>query len=232
MGRKPLQERIEPPILMSRLMAFVMATAAVVLVVLLITLDKMFPLNRPQIFFLTTQGINDKEITLTQMPEDLDGYKRQFIREYIRYRNEIIPNISIMRARWAPTPNGIIKSRSTDAIFGNFADTEMVAIIRQGDLDEPLTISCDVEFPAKNAVVSKVGEPNTYVASFDYVCEYGDLAPQKYVQKYQIIVKLESTEKTAIKWAERMENPLGFRVSGYTVANGQSDPLNWTQNEE
>ena len=60
-----MQERIEPPILISRLMTFVMATAVVVLGVLIFTLDKMFPLNRPQIFVLTSQNLNDKEITLT-----------------------------------------------------------------------------------------------------------------------------------------------------------------------
>ena len=50
-----MADRIEPPILLSRLMTFVFAAALVVVVVLVVTLAKMFPLNRPQIFFLTTQ---------------------------------------------------------------------------------------------------------------------------------------------------------------------------------
>ena len=96
-----MPERIEPPVLISRLMTFVMATALVVLGVLVWTLDKMFPLNRPQVFFLTSQNLTDKELTLTQMPENLDDYKKQFIREYVRERNEIVPDLAIMRAKWA-----------------------------------------------------------------------------------------------------------------------------------
>ena len=221
-----MQERIEPPILISRLMAFVMATALVVLVVLLVTLDKMFPLNRPQVFFLTTQELGDKELTLTQIPENLEDYKKHFIREYVRYRNEIIPDMSIMRARWAPVSSGIIKSRSTDTVFGKFADTEMVNVIRRENLDEAFTVKCSVEFPRNDAVVlPKIDEKNTYIVDFSYVCSYGDSDSVEHIESYEIKITLESTEKTAVKWAERMENPLGFRVTKYEVLNGQPDPL-------
>ena len=64
-----MQERIEPPILISRLMTFVMATALVVLGVLVFTLDKMFPLERPQVFFLDTQRMEDKELILTKISD-------------------------------------------------------------------------------------------------------------------------------------------------------------------
>ena len=115
-----MPERIEPPVLISRLMTLVMATALVVLGVLVWTLDKMFPLNRPQVFFLTTQNIRDKELTLTKMPtENLDAYKHQFIREYVRERNEIVPDISKMREKWAYSDDGVIKTRSTDAGLAN-----------------------------------------------------------------------------------------------------------------
>ena len=59
----------------------------------------------------------------------------------------------------------------------------------------------------------------------------------EYRKPYKLRVKLESKAENAIRWAERMENPLGFRVSDYNVIDAagnvldleQNDPLNWTR---
>lgn len=222
-----MQERIEPPILISRLMTFVMATALVVLVVLVITLDKMFPLNRPQVFFLTTENMADKELTLTKIPENLAGYKMEFVKEYVRQRNEIVPDLAIMRARWATGDDGIVKTRSADAVFGEFLLTDMVNIVNQ-DLDEPFNIQCRVEFPEHHEVVLKVGTKDTYTVQFWYFCKDGSLGDQEYRQEFIVDVTLETTAQNAIRWAERMENPLGVRVNGYQVVKGGRDPLNWS----
>jgi len=222
-----LQERMEPPILMSRLMTFVMATALVVLVVLVITLDKMFPLNRPQVFFLTTENLQDKQLTLTEIPENMDDYQKSFVMEYVRERNEVVPDLAIMRAKWANSDNGIIKTRSTDDVFGDFVMTNMVNIIRQ-DFDTPFNVKCDVEFYEHQPVIKNVNKKDTYTVRFGYVCDYGAMDGKKYVQNYAIDVTLASTAGDAVRWAERMENPLGFRVSNYEIINNQDDPLNWT----
>lgn len=225
-----MQERIEPPILISRLMTFVMATALVVLVVLVVTLDKMFPLNRPQVFFLTTENMADKELTLTKIPEDLAKYRVEFVKDYVRQRNEIVPDLAIMRARWAMGDDGIIKTRSTDAVFGKFLLTDMVNIVNQ-DLDEAFNITCDVEFHQNYPVVLKVGTNDTYTVKFAYKCRDGFLGDQEYIQEFVIDVTLETTAQNSIRWAERMENPLGVRVSGYEIIKGDKDPLNWTEVE-
>jgi len=217
-----------------------MATALVVLGVLVWTLDEMFPLNRPQVFFLTSQNVRDKELTLTEMPtKNLDEYKKQFIREYVRERNEIVPDVSQMRKKWAYSDDGVVKTRSTDAVFGKFVMTDMVNIIRQ-DLDEAFDISCAVEYPAgRLSVVDDVNsnDTDTYIVTFTYVCNYGPLGDMEYRKPYKLRVKLESNAKNAIRWAERMENPLGFRVADYNVIDThgnimdleQNDPLNWTR---
>ena len=232
-----MQNRIEPPILISRLMTFVMAVASVVLFVLVLTLDKMFPLNRPQVFFLTTQMTENRELTLTEMPkpQDLTKYKVDFIREYVRERNEIVPDLAIMRAKWANSSTGTVKTRSSDAVFGKFAMTDMVNIIRQ-DLDEAFNIKCDVEFPEKFYVVPQTNAQDTYTVNFTYICRYGALKNQQYIQQYKLRVKLQSMAAGAVKWADRMENPLGIRVIEYDVIDNQGrvlddDPLNWVSKE-
>ena len=230
-----MQNRIEPPVLVSRLMTFVMATSLVVLFVLVFTLDKMFPLNRPQVFFLTSQLLDDQELTLTALDTtDLDGYKQQFIREYVRARNEIVPNLAIMRAKWANDSSGIVRTWSADTVFGKFAEMPMVNIVNQ-NLDEVFDITCSVEFPIDNSVIesSRANENDVYYVHFDYKCSYGPMGDQVLTQKYTLRVQLESGDGNSVKWADRMENPLGVRVIGYDVIDAQNkvlntDPLDWT----
>ena len=50
----------------------------------------MYPLDRPQVFFLMSAPKNDLEVVLREMApinENMDNYKRSFIREYIKARN-------------------------------------------------------------------------------------------------------------------------------------------------
>lgn len=226
-----MQNRIEPPILVSRLMTFVMATSVVVLVVLIITLDKMFPLNRPQIFFLRSQMVDNKELSLTDMPEDLDWYKRQFVREYVRERNEISENLAETKFKWDNTTTGVIRARSTDDVFEKFGQTDLVNLVYRDDT-QPLDMVCTVTFPAGSTSVKpyvKEQKQDAYVVEFTYQCNYSQVG--KYTKRYNVLVTLESTEKEAVKWSERMENPLGFKVSDYVVLRNQvpvdDDPLNW-----
>lgn len=228
-----MQERIEPPILVSRLMAFVMATSLVVLGVLVFTLDKMFPLNRPQVFFLTSQKLSDKELTLTKMPtNNLDGYKQKFVQEYVRARNEITGDLAIMRAKWANNQTGLVRSYSTDPVYGEFSSTKMAQVIHQADnLDVPFTIECSVEFPDRAPIVKVLNAGDTYLVTFAYRCFDGGLEDDVYIKQVKLRVSLVSTAGKAVRWADRMQNPLGLRVDKYEIINGQ-DPLDWTWQEE
>ena len=120
-----MQKRVKPPVLVSRLMTFVLATSIVVLGALAFTLYKMFPLNSPQIFFLTTTLRADQNIKLEQMPpksEYLDIYKKSWVREYIRHRNEILNNAKVMNKKWNSV-DGVIKTMSVDGVYSDFANT-------------------------------------------------------------------------------------------------------------
>ena len=141
-----MQNRIEPPILLSRVLTLVFAATLVVLVALLITLYKMFPLDRPEVFFLRSVNPNNTQITLTQvMPDgdDLERYKRAFIAEYIKTRNEVTPSVRTMEKNWG-MQNGTIKTMSSDDIFAGFAGTAMYQefLLNNGSFD----FSCSVEF--------------------------------------------------------------------------------------
>ncbi len=220
-GEKPLQNRITPPILMSRIMTFVFASMAVLLGVMGYTLYKMFPLNRPQVFFLTTTPRNDMTVKLMEMPvndDNFDLYKRAFIREYIKARNEIVSNPKVMRMKWGNQDGGYVRIWSTKDVYDDFKETGMWRAIMS---DMPgFDFKCPVEF--ETGAVQKRTD-NTYTVRFKYFCEGNN--EQLTRKDYTIIIGLETDDNAAIKWTERLGNPLGLRVSEYRIESGNGDPL-------
>ena len=216
-----MQNRVEPPILLSRLLTLVFAATLVVLAVLVVTLYNLFPLNRPEVFFLRSTNPNNAEITLTQiMPdgEDLDRYKRAFITEYIKTRNEIVPVVRTMEKNWGA--GGAVKIMSTDDVFADFATTAMYQefLLNNANLD----FSCSVEF-SPGSVNKYTSDGATYTVDFKWFCtnSYG----QTDRKDYRIKITLVTDDAQTMHWADRMENPLGLRVAEYTVESGDGDPL-------
>ena len=219
-----MQNRVEPPVLISRLMAFVLATALVVLATLGYTIYSMFPLNRPQVFFLTSTVRADQDIYLTEMQPksaNFDAYKRAFIREYIRHRNEIYTNASVMHEKWN-ADNGAVHVMSTDDVYSEFAKTTMFTALMSGmpdfDFKCPVVFVGDLEHnPAYMA------SEDTYRVKFRYFC--ADNTGRTWPKDYTISIKLETQGETPLKWTERITNPLGLRVAEYKIVEGDGDPL-------
>ena len=223
-----MQNRVEPPILLSRMLTFVFATAVVVLAVMGITLYKMFPLNRPQVFFLTTQLSHKLEVTLQDMAptsENLDQYKRAFIKEYIKARNEISSNINAMRKKWKNEPSAAVRTWSSDAVFNDFRNTRMwTALMNEIPGFE---LKCPVEF--ETGAITPRGS-DMYAVKFRWFCENSD--GQVDAKDYTIVLKLEADTESTVQWTDRLNNPLGIRVTQYTVESvdgnksDNTDPLN------
>ncbi len=222
-----MQDRIEPPILLSRLLTLVFAATVVVSVVLAITLYQMFPLDRPEVFFLRTANPTNTEITMTQvLPEgaDLERFKRAFIAEYIKTRNEITPSTYVMKKNW-DMQTGAIKTMSSDDVFANFYNTAMYQrfLLNSGKTnDTGLGLSCSVEFP-RGSVSPYRDDGATYLVAFRWFCtnNYGQTDRKEYRMKVK--VSTDNTQK--IRWADRMENPLGLKITEYSVETGDGDPL-------
>ncbi len=216
-----MQERVEPPILISRVMTFVFAGAIVVLLALVFTLYNMFPLNRPQVFFLMTAPKQDLQVILREMvpsDENLENYKKSFILEYIKARNEVVPNAGVMRTKWNNETDGVVYTWSTQDVYNEFTQTNMWNAWMSGLPD--FEFSCSVEFG------TDVFEPrtdNTYVVKFYYFCSDNDRQLDK--KEYKIKVKLDMNDNPGIKWSDRLDNPLGIKVSEYEIESGNGDPL-------
>lgn len=224
-----MQNRIEPPILMSRLLTLVFAATMVVVVTMVITLAKLFPLNRPQVFFLWTQPHETIEVKLAELPpvdENLDRYKKAFIREYIKARNEITPSIADVRKKWSNDENALVRAWSNDNVYNEFTQTALWNALMSEIPD--FEFACPVEFTT-GAIVPRSGD-DTYAVNFRYFCvnNDGQIAPKDYT----IVLRLDMGEGKKMKWADRLNNPLGIRVAEYTVesvdgnTNDKTDPLN------
>ena len=214
-----MQNRVEPPILLSRLLMFVFAGTVVVLFVLFMTLGTMFPLNRPEVFFITTRPANSSIIQISEMPandEYMDVYKKAFVMEYVRARNEVERNTAFMRQKWGNGDDGVIATWSTPEVYNAFTRTSMVTALNK---DIP-----DFEFTCPVNIISAPREfrKNQYTIRMRYYCSYS--GGQTDVKDYTIRVVLAVDDHAQIKWTERLNNPLGLKVSGYIVEGG-ADPL-------
>ena len=77
---------IQPPVLLSRVLTFVFATSVVVLATLFITLVKIMPLERPEVFFLSTHTLSVNATIEPLVPNSanqqaLEQYEKGFVRE-------------------------------------------------------------------------------------------------------------------------------------------------------
>ena len=199
-------------------MMFVLATALVVLVTLGLTVYNMFPLNRPQIFFLTTTVRETQDVRVVQMQpksENMDRYTKAFVREYIRHRNEVFKNPNAMHSKWN-SDNGAVRMMSSDQVYSDFADTAMFNAV----MSEIPPFYCLVNF---DGAPMYLASEDAYQVKIRYFCS--DNTGQTTPKDYTIKLKLEMEDNTHIKWADRIDNPLGLRVSEYEVISGNGDPL-------
>ncbi|MBO7656295.1 MAG: hypothetical protein J6S80_01035 [Alphaproteobacteria bacterium] len=213
-----MQNRIEPPVLLSRLLLFVFAGCVVVLFVMFMSLQNMFPLTRPEVFFITTKPEGASIIQIDELPpndKNLEAYKQAFVMEYIRVRNEI-ENVSVMRQKWG-SAGGLVAAWSTPDVYKAFQKTGLYNAIIQDYPDFEFT--CNVNFIGRPLQLQN----NLYTVRFEYFCK--DNNGQTNKKDYTIQVGLTVTSDAQIKWNERLNNPLGVKVSRYAVQGDTGDPL-------
>lgn len=183
----------------------------------------MFPLNRTQVLFLTAEPKTNTEIQITNFTpdsENLENYKQAFIKEYIKERNEIVPNASIMQRKWSAANYGTVYSWSTPGIYLDFQKTAMWTAYMNDVPD--FVFRCPIEF---TSIAPRTED--TYAVSFKYFCTNNDGQTTKKDYTIKVKLELESAIKGSIKWTERLSNPLGVRVAGYEIESGNGDPLDF-----
>jgi type IV secretory pathway component VirB8 len=216
---------LEPSRLLSRVMAFTLAGLAAALAALIAALSGMFPLERTQVFFLSTRPESAQIINITKFDmavENLDAYKESFIKEYITARNQIVPDYPLMRRKWRADGGGLVFNYSDMDVYRGFMKTDMWHAIMEGKY-EPFSFRCDVSFD-KIVPRERGGEIEKFAARFRYICSdksTGQGAPKDFT------IRLGLRFQTELNYGERFDNPLGLKVVEYIVEDGGGDPLNW-----
>lgn len=229
-----MKNTIEPPVLLSRVLTFVLATAIVVLATMVFTLSKMLPLERPEVFFLSTPTrstnvliqpldpkVNDKRV--------LDAYQKGFIREYVVARNTLTPQSAVIRQNWSK----IVKPWSSNKVYNDFVKTR---IHKQFTIEDQVPIiSCNVEFPIPEndePVLRMNNAGDTYTVKFTWICENigGQIRKKNYIIQIKIQSSLDKAASGTLDYLDKLrDNPLGIQVVQYKVLDAQGnlkeDPL-------
>ena len=188
-----------------------------VLFVLFMTLGNMFPLNRPEVFFITSRPANSTIVQVSDFPPNganMDAYKMAFVMEYVRVRNDVENNTAYMRQKWG----GVMSSWSTPRVYAEFQSTQMYTAITNAVPDSGFT--CTVDFLSRPLAL----KDNQYTVRFRYSC--ADKNGQTDKKDYTIVVGLGIIDNAAVPWTETLNNPLGLVVNKYEIQGGTGDPLN------
>lgn len=219
---------VEPPVLLSRILTFVLATSVVVLGALVFTLWKMIPLERPEVFFLYTPTRSANVIIDPLVPDAnnknaIYAYQKGFIREYVIARNKLSTQPGITRKNWSR----IVQPWSSQKVFSQFMKTRLYKDFALGE--QLPTVSCSVNFTSPNNEdpVLRMSE-DTYNVKFTWICE--NIGGQTTQKNYTIQIKIQSDldKKTSgtLGYLEKLrDNPLGIQVVQYNVLDGRGDPL-------
>lgn len=223
---------VEPPVLMSRILAFVLATSVVVLGCLVFTLMKMMPLERPEVFFLYTPTRSANIVISPLVPDSnnknaINRYKEGFVREYVIARNTLSTAPGITRKNWSR----IAKPWSSNEVFSKMVKTPLYNEFALGD--QLPNISCSVNFSSPNNDKPVFNMNNdVYHVTFTWICKNsgGQTTQKNYKIQIRIKSDLDGKISGTLENLEKLrDNPLGIQVVQYDILSGvgfsNGDPL-------
>ena len=215
---------VEPPVLLSKTLTFVLAASIAVLATLVFTLYNMAPLTRPEIFFLRNQNRYVNYVLTQPEPETAafrDAFEIGFIRTYITARNSLDTPKSVTFDRW----NSIVKPWSSASVYDDFTKTDTYKDLT--DTRRYMNIVCSVSFDKGNIAKQSA----SYQAKFTRTCfdqnSGRQIGPKSYKIRIAIQSYLDNESGKKLNYLEGLRNnPLGIQVTEYKVLDADgTDPL-------
>ena len=224
---------VEPPVLMSRILTFVLATSVVTLGALVVTLAKMIPLERPEVFFVYTPTRLTNLVITPMIPnatnqDTLYAYKEGFIREYVIARNTLDTgkNSYITKNNWLK----IVKPWSNSEVYNEFIKTKMYQTYVFNE--QPPYFSCSVNFSStkNDKAIIYLGK-DLYEVNFAWICKNENIGGHTNQKNYKIQIRIQSElDKKPSEVFNNLDklrdNPLGIQVVEYKIKSNNPDPLN------
>ena len=215
---------VEPPVLMSKTLTFVLAASVIVLTMLFVTLMNMAPLTRPEIFFLRYQSRTVDYVLEQPNPKGKDfkpEYLEGCVRAYVIARNTLEKQKRITIDKW----NTIVKSWSSPQVYSDFTKTDLYKNVM---LSHRLPgIYCEIDFDK----VTSSNYDQVYHVVFNRICYNQNNGRQIEQKSYKIDIEIQSYLKNIVSdnLEELRDNPLGIQITKYNVIDKNNregiDPL-------
>jgi len=193
----------------ARAFAIVSGVALAANFALLLAIGNMLPLKRVEPYLLTFQNKEEQVVKIRPLSADLgasDIISEAMIRQYVLLRNTMTSDVEEMTFRWGT--DGPMRWMSSDRVYGEFNKT------RQDWLNrikiDGLTREVRIE-----SVVRQQNLWIVYIQTRDMLPE----AEEPAISRWKVQVKIRYFGKNEVKYVNRLKNPLGFVVEGYSIVS-------------
>lgn len=193
----------------ARAFAIVSAVALCVNLVLLLAIGHMMPLKRVEPFLLTFQSRDEQVVKIRPLAKDMaaeDIISEAMIRQYVLLRNTMVSDVEEMSFRWGP--DGPLRWMSSAQVYNQFTKTvkDWLSRIKL----EGLTREVRIESVVRNQNIWLI-----YIVTRDMLPEAEEPAISRW--RIKVSIKYFAKDQKEVKYIDRLKNPLGFAVDGYSI---------------
>lgn len=181
--------------------------------VLILAITQLLPLYRLEPFLLTFENKEEQvyDIQPLQNMNEQKAITEVFVREYVLMRSAFSNDIQEMETRWMP--GSMLQEMSSSAIYQAFLEktaNKALEFIREKGL-------------IRTVRIMTVNELSNGLWQVEY--ETRDMYPDSaspQVDYWTASLKVVYRKKT-VKYGERLNNPVGFTVVGYSLSHNKAE---------
>ena len=197
----------------ARAFAIITAVSLCCNVVLILAIAQVIPLFRVEPYLLSFQSKEEQVYNITPYKEDLTNNKaitETFVRSYVLQRSSIVNDEAEMEIRWLP--GGPIQEMSSSAVYDEFVNKtakRALELVKRRGLQRSVRI----------LTVNELGQGLWQV---EY--ETRDMYPSSTTPELNYwTASLRITyRKKAVKFNDRLNNPVGFTVTRYSLMHNKT----------
>ncbi len=197
----------------ARAFAVIVAISLCCNLVLILAISQLVPLYRVEPFLLTFENKQEQvyDIVPLRNMEDQKAITEVFVREYVLLRSAFVSDVQEMESRWMP--GSMLQEMSSSAVYQSFVDKtakRALDIIKNKGLTRVVRIM----------TVNELGR-GLWQVEYETRDMYPDsTAPQ--IDYWTASLRIAYRKKT-VKYGERLNNPIGFTVIGYSLSHNKVD---------
>lgn len=197
----------------ARAFAVIVAISLCCNLVLILAITQLLPLYRVEPFLLTFENKQEQVYDIMPLDTMIDqkAITEVFVREYVLLRSAFVNDMKEMEARWMPGSQ--LQEMSSSGVYQNFLDKtakRALDIIRTKGLIRVVRIM----------TINELGR-GLWQVEYETRDMYPDsTAPQ--IDYWTASLRVTYRKKT-VKYGERLNNPIGFTVTSYSLSHNKGN---------